>query len=329
MKAVLLVLAAAAALLASAASTASAATDRLDLTLDWVPNPDHVGIYWAREHGFFRRASLDVAIHAPSDPAAPLKLLGVGRTDLAISYEPELFLAAQRSLPVVAVAAIVPRPLTSLIARRGSAVRSVADLRGRSLGVPGIPAIDAMAATIVRAAGIEAGEVHTVRVGFNLVPALLAGRVDAIVGGYRNVEGVQVEQETGRAPVVVPVDRAGVPGYDELVVAANASRLRSDPDYAARVRSFLAALLAGTRQARSHPAEATALMGRVTDYRARFLRASVPLTLRLLARPDRRPGCLDLRGWQRFGTWLQESAVLGRRVPASRVATNAYLPGGC
>ena len=70
---------------------ASAATRHVTVTLDWTPNPDHVGLYYARDTGLFSRAGLDVAIHAPSDPTAPLKLVAVGKTDLAVSYEPELW----------------------------------------------------------------------------------------------------------------------------------------------------------------------------------------------------------------------------------------------
>src|SRR5438094_5060905 len=95
---------------------AAAGGQHVTLTLDWTPNPDHVGLYYARDTGLFARAGLDVAIHAPSDPTAPLKLVAVGKTDLAVSYEPEVFLAAAKKLPVKAVAAVVPRPLNSLIA---------------------------------------------------------------------------------------------------------------------------------------------------------------------------------------------------------------------
>src|SRR2546423_4170169 len=63
------------------------------LTLDFYPNPDHVGIYEAQKLGYFRDAGLDVQIEAPSDPALPIKEVAAGRTDLAISYEPELLLA--------------------------------------------------------------------------------------------------------------------------------------------------------------------------------------------------------------------------------------------
>ena len=85
---------------------AFAGGQKVTLTLDWTPNPDHVGFYDARDTGLFARAGLDVAIRAPSDPTAPLKLVGVGESDLAVSYEQELFFAAAKRLPVVAVAAV-------------------------------------------------------------------------------------------------------------------------------------------------------------------------------------------------------------------------------
>ena len=61
--------------------------------LDYVPNADHAGLYAALEAGLYKKAGLDVKLQPPPDPSAPLKLLGAGRADLAISYEPELLLA--------------------------------------------------------------------------------------------------------------------------------------------------------------------------------------------------------------------------------------------
>ena len=106
--------AAAAALLVLAPFALGGATQKVTLTLDWTPNPDHVGFYDALDTDLFARAGLDVSIHAPSDPTEPLKLVGAGRSDLAVSYEQELFFAAAKKLPVVAVAAVVPQPLNSL-----------------------------------------------------------------------------------------------------------------------------------------------------------------------------------------------------------------------
>ena len=77
-------------------------TQALSLALDFYPNPDHAGIYVAQEKGYFEEAGLDVSISAPSDPAAPLKLVATGKSDLAITYEPEVVLAHEQGLPVTA-----------------------------------------------------------------------------------------------------------------------------------------------------------------------------------------------------------------------------------
>ena len=57
----------------------------------------------AQKLGYFEEAGLDVSIDTPSDPAAPLKLVAAGQSDLAISYEPEVALAREKGLDVVAV----------------------------------------------------------------------------------------------------------------------------------------------------------------------------------------------------------------------------------
>ena len=135
-----------------------------DLALDWFPNPDHLAIYEAIKEGYFRDVGLDVKPHVPSDPAAPIKQVAAGRVDLAISYEPEVFLARQQGLPVVAVAALVQRPLTSLIATRKSHVKSVGDLRGKRVGTAGIPYQSAYLKTILRRASVPESSVKVTNV---------------------------------------------------------------------------------------------------------------------------------------------------------------------
>ena len=115
----------------------------LSLTLDFYPNPDHAGIYMAQKLGYFEEAGLDVSIHTPADPAAPIKLLAAGRTDLANSYEPEVLLAADKGLEVLAVGALVNRPLTSMIWLKKSGIKGVGGLEGKTIATAGIPYQDA------------------------------------------------------------------------------------------------------------------------------------------------------------------------------------------
>ncbi len=296
------------------------------LLLDWVQNPDHVGFFYARDTGLFAKAGLDVTIRAPSDPTTPLKLVAAGRSDYAISYEQEVFYAGARKLPVVAVAAVVPRPLNSVMAIDPK-IRKVADLKGRKIGITGVPADDAALDTVLSSAGLRRSDVKVVHVGYNLLPALLAHRVDAVLGVYRNVEGIELEQR-GFHPTVIPLDRAGVPSYDELVLVASASRLRSDPAYAAATRSFVSAFAAGTAAARRNPQGALATLKKAKAGSAAFLAKAAPATLALLSGP-RGPACMRLADWQHFGAWMHARGLVKQPVSAGMVMTTAYLPRSC
>jgi putative hydroxymethylpyrimidine transport system substrate-binding protein len=319
-------LAAALAVLAILVPSAAAGSQKLTLILDWTPNPDHVGLYDARDTGRFARAGLDVSINAPSDPTAPLKLVGAGRADLAVSYEQELFLAAAKKLPVVAVAAVVPKPLNSFMAIEPQ-VRSLRDLKGRTIGITGVPSDYATLDTALGTVGLTRSDVKVVSVGYNLLPALLAHRVDAVLGVYRNVEGIQL-QLRGLHPTIIPVDRAGVPTYDELVLAASRTRLHDDAAYRSEVKRFVAAFLSGTTDARNHPQRALTIMTKVTASTPKFLARAVPATLRLLS-GTHGVGCLDPAAWRRFGAWMHARKLLQTAVPASSVLDTAYLPARC
>jgi putative hydroxymethylpyrimidine transport system substrate-binding protein len=293
--------------------TANAAgPQKVSVTLDWTPNPDHVGLYYARDTGLFSRAGLDVAIHAPSDATTPLKLVGVGRTDLAVSYEQEVFFAAAQKLPVKTVAAVVPVPLNSFMSIE-KGVHTLADLRGKTIGITGVPSDTAT----LKTAGLL-GHVKVVSVGYNLLPALLSHRVDAVLGVYRNVEGIQLAQR-GLHPTVIPVDRAGVPSYDELVLVANSTRLAKDAAYRDEVTRFVHALAAGTRAARAHPQRAIAILGKVTASTPKFLAAATPATLKLLTTT-----CVSPAKWQRFGAWMHAKGLLKAPIPASSVVTSSF-----
>ncbi len=230
--------------------SAAAGPQQVSLTLDWTPNPDHVGLYYARDEGLFAKAGLDVSIHAPSDPTAALKLVALGKTDLAVSYEQEVFFAAAKKLPVVAVAAVVPQPLNSIMAIEPS-VRRIADLRGKSVGITGVPSDYASLDTALSTAGLHRSDVKVVTLGYSLLPALLAHRVDAVLGVYRNVEGIEL-QRRGLRPTIIPLNRAGVPFYDELVLVASAD----SPPLGPGVRRHRAAVRASVQARhgeRTHP----------------------------------------------------------------------------
>ena len=304
------------------------ATDRdpVSLMLDFYPNADHAGIYVAQQRGFFRDAGLEVSIAEPNNPAAPIQQVAAGQVDIAISYEPEVLIARDKGLPVVAIASVVDVPLTSMIWLPESGIRAISDLGGRTVATAGVLYQDGYLKTILERAGVPAGEVKTANVQLNLLPAVLSGRADAMLGGFRNVEGVDLRLR-GRRPTVTPVDQLGVPTYDELVLVANEEQIEENPE---PLRLFLAALERGTEIAVESPQAGTAaLVAASPGLDQRLTAAQVAATVPLLAKDEgERYGELDADRWETFVAWMRDNGLIESLVPADEAVTNDLLPGG-
>jgi putative hydroxymethylpyrimidine transport system substrate-binding protein len=294
------------------------------LDLDWYVNPDHAGIYSALDRHFFKQEGLDVQPQVPSDPSAPIKEVAAGRADLAVSYEPEVLLAEDKGLDVQAVAAVVDQPLTSLISLPKAGIAGAADLQGKTVGTAGIPYQSDYLETILQTAGLPSSAVDEVNVGLNLLPTLLGGKVDAILGGFRNIEGVDLQQR-GLDPRIVPVDQLGVPTYDELVLVARSSTVADHPE---AIRSFISALAEGTTYAINHPQEAAnavLMAGKGLD--PMQTRAEVGATLPLLSGTHGHPyGFMDPGQWRVYAQWMAQHDLISSAPPTSDVLTNGLLP---
>jgi putative hydroxymethylpyrimidine transport system substrate-binding protein len=305
----------------------AAGTKPFTVMLDFFPNADHAPLYSAIAHGDFRAVGLQVQPQAPADPAEPLKLLAAGKVDMAISYEPELLLARDQGLKLVSIGALVQRPLTSIIALPGHHVARVADLAGKRVGTAGIAYQSAELHTALTHAGVNPASAREVNVGFNLVPAMLSGQVDATIGGFWNYEAIQLQLQHKR-PLVVPVDKAGVPAYDELVLVVREAQAHSDGQ---DLRAFLQALTRGEREVRADPAAAASLLTAANPSLERRLqlesiRQTLPATLP--AEAGKPYGWQQPNAWASFASWMFTQKLLAHD-PAVGLPpfSNEFLPG--
>jgi putative hydroxymethylpyrimidine transport system substrate-binding protein len=309
-----------------AASASGAPAQSLHLMLDWFPNADHVGLYEALSNGTFSKAGLDVHVHVPSDPATPLQLLAAGKVDVAVSYEPELMLARDKGEPLVAIGAIVQRPLTSIISLRSKHITSPGQLRGKRVGDAGIPYQHAYLDTILQRAGVPRSSVKEINVGANLVPAMLSGRVDATLGAYWNYEAIQLRQE-GRHPDVIHVENAGVPNYDELVLVARESSVAKNAN---ALRRFVQALGHGYAAVRTDPqAGVAALVHANPALQSRLQLASVRATLPWFfpSGVNHPWGWQDSKQWTAYGEWMLNHHLISNPASVANASTNQLLAG--
>jgi putative hydroxymethylpyrimidine transport system substrate-binding protein len=268
----------------------------------------------------------------PSDAAAVIKQVAAGRADLGISYTSEVLAARESGAKIKAIAAIVPTPLNSIIWLKKSGIKSIEDLKGKTVGVSGDGQSAALNA-ILKANGVKPSTVKQVNVNMDLQPALVSGKVDATVTGYWNVEGVQLKI-AGKPATVIPIDKAGSPTYNELVVIAKEDNL-NDGRRVEIYRRFLAGLAAGTATAAADPNAAYSALGEnypdlVKGAKAKeFLKASLAATLPVLKKPaDNAYGFMDPNIWISYGQWMHDNGLLKKTGENYGAAVdNSLLPG--
>jgi putative hydroxymethylpyrimidine transport system substrate-binding protein len=306
--------------------SAPAGSDQpVNLMLDYFPNADHVGIYEALANGAFTQAGLDVHVHVPSDPAAPLKLLAAGKIDAAISYEPEVLLARDQGAPLVSVAAIVQKPLTSIISLGSKHITKPQQLRGKTVGTAGIPYQSAYLSTILGQAGVPQSSVTERNVGFNLVPAMISGKVDATLGAYWNYEAIQLAQRH-KHPNVIRMDEVGVPTYNELVLVVRKATLVNQTSI---VRRLVQAMARGYEAARNDPTGAVdnlikASPGLDPKLQLASVRATMPVFFPTAGKPW---GWQSPAEWNLYGAWMLSHHLISHTNAVTAASTNEVLAG--
>ncbi len=294
------------------ASAPAAAADKLTLLLDWFVNPDHAPIVIAKTNGFFAAEGLDVELVEPADPALPPKLVAAGQGDIAITYQPTLHAIIEEGLPLARIGTLVETPLNSLIVLEDGPIKSLADLKGKKIGFSVSGFEDAMLSQMLKSQGLSVDDVELINVNFALSPALLAGQVDAVIGGYRNFELTQIELEGKKGKAFFPEEN-GVPAFDELIYVVHKDKTGDD-----RYQRFLAAVEAAAIHLTNHPNEAW------SSFAKAYPNLDDELNRRAwfdtLPRFAKRPAALDAGRYRRFAEFLKENGLIETVVPVETYA---------
>ena len=288
--------------------TTAVAGEKFVVLLDWFTNPDHAPLYVAQGLGYFTDAGLDVELIAPADPNDPPKLVAAGQADIAISYQPQLHVQVAEGLPLVRVGTLVATPLNSLVVMADGPIQSIADLKGKTVGFSVGGFEDALLRAMLARYGLTLDDITLVNVNFSLSPALVTGRVDAVIGAFRNFELNQMDI-VGKPGRAFYVEEEGVPVYDELIFIAHRDRL-DDP----RLRAFIDAIEAATLYLVNHPDAAWKLFieGRAElddDLNRRAWRDTLP-------RFALRPAAYDAARYERFAEFLKDQGLIEEALPA-------------
>jgi putative hydroxymethylpyrimidine transport system substrate-binding protein len=293
--------------LAAAFASPARAADKLTVMLEWFVNPDHAPLVVANQLGLFRQAGLEVTLVPPSDPSAVPRLVGAGQADIGIHYQPNLYLDHQAGVPIIRFGTLVETPLNSVIVLADGPVKSLADLKGKAVGYSVSGFEDALLGAMLENAELKLSDVKLVNVNFALTAALIGGRVDATIGGFRNFELTQMKKE-GRAGTAFFPEEHGVPAYDELIFVTR-KELAGD----SRLPRFLDAVEKGALYLTNHPDEAWKLF--IAAYPDLDDALNRQAWIDTLPRFAKRPAALDRRRYERFGAFLAGRGLI-KQAPA-------------
>ena len=293
-------------------SSPSFAADKLEVLLDWFVNPDHAPLIIAKEKGFFKKHGLEVELIAPADPNDPPKLVAAGKFPVAVSYQPQLQVQVSEGLPLKRIGTLVATPLNSLVVLESGPIKTIKDLKGKKVGYSVGGFEDALLKAMLNKHGLSLSDIEMINVNFSLSPAILAGKVDAVIGAFRNFELNQMDIEGNPGRAFYP-EEEGVPSYDELILVANSANLNDT-----RFKPLLAALEEATQFIVNHPNEGWNLFIKAypdlnDELNKRAWRDTVP-------RFALRPAALDSNRYDRFAKFLKSADLIKRVQPVSDYA---------
>ena len=221
---------------------------RSDITvqLSWIKNAEFAGEFMADSKGYYTDAGFG-KVDLLAGPVSTEELVATGKADFGLSNAVSTGSAiANSDFPLKIVGTTYQKnPFSILSLSDGGNIASVADLKGKKIGVqdPNLSLFTAF----LEANGMSIDDVDVVPNGFDIAP-LEDGTIDGLVAYVTN-ESIQVKSD-GFDTVDLPFADNGLPFVAESVIATD-DTIKNRPDV---VKGFLKAEIQGWKDACADPA---------------------------------------------------------------------------
>lgn len=309
----------------STAVAKSSGPVRVDFLQAYVPSSEYVYFIVASKKGFYKEEGIDFVQHAGSGSSNTVKLVGAGRYPIGLADAGIILAGKQSREPIQAVMGFYNTTPTAVISLKSSNITSFKDLIGKTLASEPAGSAPRMWRAAMVAAHVPPGKVHWVTISSSAkVPALLTGKVDAILGQLQPI----AIQAQGKEVNIVPFDRVIHVIADCIVVNTN---WLSKPGNDRVLRGFISATLKGMRYTKKHISEAVALTNAVYPTLTKdLLTKQLAMEHRWIWTPTAvKDGLGKMRAqqWRTLEKIMLDAKILREPVDVNTVFTNRYLPG--
>jgi NitT/TauT family transport system substrate-binding protein len=225
---------AAGALAAAAAGFAPRQTVAVPFQLNWMAGGPNAGLRRGRRRGLLQGAGLDVTIIQGNGSGNTAQLVANGRAQLAYADAVAVSQLIAKGAPMKIVATVYQSNPNAVMALKKTGIKSVADLKGKKVGVPSGSSQTTMLPLLLKSNNLKESDITMIDMPVaSMVPALLQGQVDAVLGLDRRVP--DPGRGAGRAARRLPVRRPR--RADRQHVDLREQRyLKTNPESRAQVR---------------------------------------------------------------------------------------------
>jgi NitT/TauT family transport system substrate-binding protein/putative hydroxymethylpyrimidine transport system substrate-binding protein len=269
----------------------------VSIALDFTPNAVHAPIFVAVADHIDRDAHVRLKIRAPGSSPDSLKDVLSGAADLGILDIQDFGLALAKGEDLVAVAALVERPLAAIIAL--PEIRRPRDLEGKRVGVSGLPSDPAFLDAVMGADGGDFSKVEQVTIGFTAVQSLISKRVVA-VPAFWNAEGVALRTK-GVKVREFRADDYGAPRFPEVVLVARRETLEQRHD---DIRNAVLAIGGGMFSVKAAPDNAVAPLVKASGAPEKLVRAEIEAVSPIMGL------ALNHKILKQWGAWAVKLGIL-------------------
>lgn len=222
------------------AVTTTSAQTPLTFQLNWTAGGANAGFAAAVVEGFYKQGGLEVKLVEGNGSGNTAQLAASGRVDIAYADAVAVSQLIAKGAPLKVISTIYQSNPNAVLALKKTGLRSPKDLVGKKVGVPAGSSQTTMLPLFLRANGLKESDISMINMPpTSMVPSLLQGQVDAILGSIDSYQ-IQLEAQGASLDVYRFADH-GVPTVSTSIFATN-NFLSSNADV---VRRFVAASLKG------------------------------------------------------------------------------------
>jgi len=310
------------ALMAMSIAPALAQT-KLTFLLNVPPAGYNAGFELAVEKGFYKAAGLDVTIEPGNGSQTTAQLISVGRYDIGFADSAPVMKLISDGAKVRILATILQGNPNAVTALKKTGLKSVADMKGRSVAMPNAGSQSSMFPLVLAANGLKDTDLKIVNMPpQSMVASLIQGTVEVILGSVDQFD-IQLRAQGQEFDSYLFID-SGAPTVSTSIIASE-DFLAKNPDVA---KKFVAASLKGWYATLDNPTEAVAAMKKMfPDANEKLAPAQIDAT-RFLMCVNRAKfvGKATPEQWADTVNIFNKIGVLPENVPPTRYYTYDYLP---